>query len=223
MTYVVANIHGEYQKFQDLLSTIRFRESDEMYLLGDIVDYGEGSMDLIADLSVRVNVYPIVGEHDFQAMMVLSEVDKMLKGGYQPEPATLGKMAAWMQDGGEPTLRAFRALDEEQREGVLEYLEDMLSFEELTVKGHRYLLAHAGIADYQEGSDFYDYEPEAFFTDSPDRNVATVPGVTLVVGHVPTESGRIERGDGSIFLHCGVEEGGKLACLCLENQVEYYI
>ncbi len=223
MTYVVANIHGEYQKFQDLLSLIRFRESDEMYLLGDIVDFGEGSMELIADLSVRVNVYPIVGEHDFQALRVLSEVDKMLKGGYQPDPAKLSQMAAWMQEGGEPTLRAFRALDEEQREGVLEYLEDMLSFEELTVKGRRYLLAHAGISDYHEGSDFYDYEPEAFFTDSPDRNAATVPGVTLVVGHVPTESGRIERGEGSIFLHCGAEGGGKLACLCLENQMEYYV
>ena len=223
MTYVVANLHGEYQKFLDLLTMIRFRETDELYILGDIVDYGAESMELIADLSVRVNVYPIAGEHDFSALKVLSEVDKMLKGGYQPEPDTLAKMAAWMQDGGEPTLKAFRALDEEQREGVLEYLEDMMSFEELEVKGKRYLLAHAGVADYTPGDDFYDYEPDAFFTESPDPDFPTVEDMTLVVGHIPTDSGTIERGNGSIFLHCGVENGGKLACLCLENQVEYYV
>ncbi len=222
MTYVVANIHGEYQKFQDLLSTIRFRESDEMYLLGDIVDYGEGSMELIADLSVRVNVYPIVGEHDFQAMMVLSEVDKMLKGGYQPEPATLGKMAAWMQDGGEPTLRAFRALDEEQREGVLEYLEDMLSFEELTVKGHRYLLAHAGIDNFEDGKALDDYSEEDFVFAKTDYSKVYFKNKYLITGHTPTVAinqkfmGKVYSKNGHIALDCGAAYGGKLAAICLD-------
>ena len=48
-------------------------------------------------------------------------------------------------------------------------------------------------------------------------------GKTLIVGHVRTKSGKIERGEGSIFLDCGVAEGGRLGCLCLETGKEFYV
>ena len=38
MTYVIANIHGNYQKFKDLLAEISFGEQDLLYVLGDLVD-----------------------------------------------------------------------------------------------------------------------------------------------------------------------------------------
>ena len=53
MIYAVSNLHGNYEKFKELLKLISFKESDIMYVLGDIVDYGEESMELIGDLSVR--------------------------------------------------------------------------------------------------------------------------------------------------------------------------
>ena len=34
--------------------------------------------------------------------------------------------------------------------------------------------------------------------------------------------GRIERGEGSIFIDCGAGEGGTLGCLCLETGEEFY-
>ena len=52
MTYVVSNLHGNYTKFKALLKTINFKDTDVMYVLGDIVDYGEESMELVGDLSV---------------------------------------------------------------------------------------------------------------------------------------------------------------------------
>ena len=78
MTYVISNIHGNYAKFQSLLSQISFRERDTLYLLGDLLDYGEEAMELIADVSVRLNVFPIAGEHDFLAARMLKGVSKML-------------------------------------------------------------------------------------------------------------------------------------------------
>ena len=72
MVYVVSNLHGNYTKFKQLLKTINFKDTDLMYVLGDIVDYGDESMELIGDLSVRYNVYPIVGEHDYIALKMLS-------------------------------------------------------------------------------------------------------------------------------------------------------
>ena len=37
MTYVVSNIHGDYDSFKRLLEEISFKDSDIMYVLGDIL------------------------------------------------------------------------------------------------------------------------------------------------------------------------------------------
>lgn len=223
MTYVMSDLHGNYQKFTEMLSEISFKADDVLYLLGNLVDYGEESMELIEDVSMRLNVYPIAGERDYLAARMLHGFEKMLKSGGTPDPTYISTMTAWVADGGQPTLEGFRALDADAREGVLEYFEDMMLYEEVRVKGKDYLLVHAGIADYEEGSDLEDYGPEAFFTASPDRSTALIKGKTLVVGHTPTESGAIEYGEGSIFINCGVKDGGKLACLCLESGEEFYV
>ena len=157
MTYVISDIHGNYEKFQSILSQIGFSDRDVMYVLGDVVDFGEGAMELIADLSVRVNVYPVAGEHDFLAA-------RMLKSGSAPDADYIAEMTAWVQDGGQATLDAFRALSEDEREGVLEYLEEMTLFEEAEIGGERYVMAHAGIADYTPNTDLDDCHPKAFFS-----------------------------------------------------------
>lgn len=222
MTYVISDIHGNYEKFKSILSQISFRESDVMYILGDILDYGEESMELIADLSIRLNVYPIAGEHDFLAARMLNGFSSMLKNGSAPDAEFISEMTAWVQDGGQPTLDAFRDLDEDQREGVLEYLEEMMLFDEVTVKGRRYVLVHAGIADYDADTDLEDYQPEDFFSEPLDASYSLMDDATVIVGHVPTKSGKIERGEGSIFIDCGACEGGKLGCLRLEDGKEFY-
>ena len=76
-----------------------------------------------------------------------------------------------MQDGGQKTIEGFKALDEDMREGVLEYLEDMSLYEEVTASGRKYVLVHAGIADFDEDTDLDDYMPEDFISEpmDPDR------------------------------------------------------
>ena len=81
MTYVVSDIHGQYEKFKSILSQISFKSSDVMYVVGDLLDYGEESMELIADLSLRLNVFPIVGEHDYRAARMLKGFSSMLESG----------------------------------------------------------------------------------------------------------------------------------------------
>ncbi len=222
MTYVISDIHGNYEKFQSILSQISFRDSDVMYILGDIVDYGERPMELLEDLSLRLNIYPIAGEHDYTAVRMLRGFSKMLESGAAPDPEFVTEMAEWVQDGGQSTLDGFRALGGDAREGVLEYLEELMLFDEVTVGDKKYVLVHAGIADYDPDGDLADFLPEDFFSEPLDAAYPLIDGATVVVGHVPTRSGKIERGEGSIFLDCGVCEGGKLGCLCLENGKEFY-
>ena len=170
MTYVISNIHGNYDKFQEMLEKIRFKDSDVMYILGDIVDYGDKSMELIGDISMRYNVLPILGEHDMRAYKLLSALDEMLRDGNMPDAEILSEMTEWITDGGQKTMEGFKALDDEMREGVLDYLSDMALYEEVEVKGQKYLLVHAGIADFDEDLDLDDCMPEDFISEPLDFN-----------------------------------------------------
>ena len=219
MTYVVANLHGNNAGFQKLLQTIKFKDKDVLYVLGDSVDFGEESMDLLTDMSMRVNIYPLAGEHDLKALRMLTGFEKMLKEGSAPTPEFSAEMTAWAQDGGMATLTGYRALDAEMREGVLDYLAECMLCDEVKVGSKTYFLAHAGLSGYDADKAPEDYEPEEVFaTELPDADFFKTR--TLVVGHVPTASGKIERENGVIHLDCGM---GKIGCLCLETDEEYYV
>ena len=43
VTYVISDIHGEYDKFMELLDKIKLKETDTLYVLGDILDRGTAS------------------------------------------------------------------------------------------------------------------------------------------------------------------------------------
>ena len=228
MVYVVSNLHGNYTKFKQLLKTIAFKDTDLMYVLGDIVDFGDESMELIGDLSVRYNVYPIVGEHDYTALKMLSGFEKMLKNGETPDKKFITKMTEWVADGGQSTLDSFRTLDAEMKEGVLDYLSDMTIYEEVEVKGKSYLLVHAGIDGFKPGIDLEGLKPEAFFSEPLDLTKKYFDGVTVVVGHTPTTEenggdGKIFYGNGSIAIDCGEARGGTIGCLRLDDGKEFYV
>ncbi len=228
MVYVVSNLHGNYTKFKQLLSAISFKDTDLMYVLGDIVDFGDESMELIGDLSVRYNVYPIVGEHDYTALKMLSGFEKMLKSGETPDKKFISQMTEWVSDGGQSTLDSFRTLDDEMKEGIIDYLTDMTIFEEAEVKGKKYLLVHAGIAGYKAGMELDDLKPEAFFTEPLDLTKKYFDDKTVIVGHTPTTEenggdGRIFYGNGSIAIDCGEARGGTVGCLRLDDGKEFYV
>lgn len=222
MTFVVANLHGDNTGFQKLLQTIKFKDKDVLYVLGDSVDVGEETMDLLTDMSMRPNVYPLAGEHDLKALRMLSGFERMLQDGSAPSAEFSAEMTAWAQDGGMATLTGYRALDSDMREGVLDYLSDFMLCDEVKAGGKTYMLAHAGLSNYDADKSPEDYEPEEVFdTALPDADFFKTR--TLIVGHTPTASGKIERRDGVIYLDCGVMRGGRIGCLCLETDEEYYV
>ena len=232
MTYVVSNLHGHLEEYKTLLQTIRFSaDRDVLYVLGDIVDYGPEPMALIEDMSYRLNVYPIAGEHDFTAVRMLSGYEKMqadMAKGKAPDQAFVSELTAWIKDGGEPTLSAYRALDKDMQEGVMDYLSDMPLYEEVTVDGKDYLLLHTGIYDFTPDVELDWLEPDDFFSEPLDPTAHYFDDKTIIVGHTPTgeENGGADRifyGNGTVFIDCGLGRGGRLACLRLEDGKEFYV
>ena len=229
MIYVVSNVHGDYGKFKQLLEKISFSDDDIMYILGDLVDFGDESMALLEDVSMRMNVYSVAGEHDAIAYKMLSGFDDMLKNGTTPDMDFITEMQNWTKKGGQPTLDDFRELDEDMKEGILDYLSDMAAYEIAeTDDGREFLLVHAGIANFEHGKEFDDYEPEDFYTEALDMDKEYFKNAYVVVGHIPTAElgepkGKILRRGKNIAIDCGAYKGGALACLCLDTDKEYYI
>lgn len=228
MTYVMSDINGHLEEFHQLLEKIDLRENkDVLYVLGDIVDYGPQPIELIQDLSLRVNVYPVAGDRDFTAARMLSGYEKMLKTGERSEDFA-EEMADWIRDGGCTTMEAYRQLDDDEREGILDYLTDMPLYEEVTAGGRDYLLLHRGIYDFTPNLELEELEPEDFFSESPDPTERYFEDKITIVGHTPTTEAenveaRIYHGDGIIFINCGLALGGRLGCLRLEDGAEFYV
>ena len=233
MTYVVSNLHGHLAEFKQLLDTICFSQRrDVMYILGDIVDIGPDAIELVNDLSLRSNVYPIAGEHDFKAAKMLSGYEKMMQArqnGETPDPDFVAAFTEWVSEGGAVTMEAYRELpDDDAREGVLDYLSDMPFYEEINVNGEDYLLLHCGIYDFTPDMELDWLEPDDFFSEPLDPSAKYFEDKTIIAGHNPTTEenggdGRIFYGNGSILIDCGLGRGGRLGCLRLEDGHEFYV
>ena len=62
MKYVVADIHGCYEEYMELIQKINLSEEDHLYILGDALDRGDEPMKVILDMEQRKNITYITVE-----------------------------------------------------------------------------------------------------------------------------------------------------------------
>ena len=230
MTFVVSNLYGRLDKFERLVNKINLKDSDVLYVLGNIVDFGEQSIELVNDLSTRYNVYSVLGEHDYKAYLLLSEFDRILREGGAPSLSFSKEMIAWAQNGGQATLEAFQKADADSKEGFLDYLSDLPVFEEVTLKnGKEFILTCRGIDNFDKNIDLYDYELDDFMNGYLDIEKTYFTDKTMVVGYLDYEhtpagrAGKINAKNNNIALACDMSENDDVVCVCLETNDEYYV
>ena len=114
MTYVMSDIHGDYRRYMQMLEQIGFSDDDELYVLGDVIDRGEEPIRVLTDMSMRPNVWPILGNHELMAAWILRRLcvevtDDNYAG--QIDAKLLSALSLWRLDGGDTTLAGFEKLD----------------------------------------------------------------------------------------------------------------
>ena len=230
MTFVVSNLYGRLDKFEKLINKINLKDSDNLYILGNIVDFGEQSIELVNDLATRYNVYSVLGEHDYKAYLLLSEFDRILREGGAPSVSFSKEMIAWAQNGGQATLEAFQKADVDSKEGFLDYLSDLPVFEEISLKnGKEFVLTCRGIDNFDKYTDLYDYELDDFMNGYLDIEKTYFSDKTMVVGYLDYEhtpagrAGKINAKNNNIALACDMSENDYNVCVCLESNDEYYV
>lgn len=159
MIYCMSDIHGDYEKYRRMLETIQLCEEDTLYILGDVVDRGPEPVKILLDMMKRPNVRPILGNHEYMAVLCLRSLAREITGETISELSAenLRDLWNWQKEGGLTTLEGFHRLDKGQRAEVLEYLLEFQLYEELTVNGKQYLLAHAGPENFAEDRPLWDY------------------------------------------------------------------
>ena len=56
-TYVLSDIHGNFEIFKRMLEKIQFNSHDQLYILGDICDRGPCSLDIFIFKSLIILLY----------------------------------------------------------------------------------------------------------------------------------------------------------------------
>jgi len=224
MIYAMASPQGCKAKYDAMLKEIEFSKSDLLFVLGDILDGGDGGISILFDMMLRENVFPIMGTHDFVAYEILSSI---LKETRQNDSAPLSEELAercrrWMESGGEATMMEFAKLQEDEKDALLEYLEEFSLWEEVEADGKEFILAHSVPTDFCRGDELEEYDAEDILSGEPDFSIQYFEGKTLVTSHTPSGDS-VKRKNGSVLINCGAYENDRLAAYCLDTDEEFYV
>lgn len=201
-------------------------EDDTLYILGDIVDRGDSGIKILLDMMQRKNIIPLLGNHDYTAKKLLELL--FLENQNYDEEKLVEALKAWCSDGGEPTLKAFTALNSEDKIKVLKYINSFLIYEELEVTGVKYFLSHT-VPEREKMQDFNHCKWADFIWGEPDYNFQYFDDLIIVTGHTPTGlieakyNGEIYQENGHIAVDCGAVFGNRLGCICLNTKKEFYV
>ena len=232
MNYVISDIHGQFDKYQQMLRKISLSDNDTLYVLGDVLDRGPDGLKILKDMMYRPNVYPVLGEHEYLAKKLLPVLQNAQTA---EECASLTEteedkklFARWIKIGGYPTLEAFLKLNEEEKESVLDYLSEFAPYDEVEAGGRDFVLVHAGIRGFEEGKDLDEYDEEDFVSEKADYSSVYFKDKFLITGHTPT--GEIGGKDGKVFSakrHLAIDSSenrdGRLSAVCLDTMKTFYV
>lgn len=229
MTYVLSDIHGDYEKYRQMLAEIHFSANDELFVLGDIIDRGEDGIKILFDMMMYANILPLVGNHELTAAMclpwLLEEITERSLEGLSVEKFTA--LNDWILNGGAPTLRSLQNLSRDDREIILDYIADMEFYEETEIEGKKFVLTHSGIDNFEIDKPLDKYSPMDFLFFRPDEQTEFYRDKTVIFGHTPTRllcgEDRILHGGSWVDIDCGCGGNGKLGCLRLDDMREFYV
>lgn len=231
MIYVIGDIHGNKDKYDEILAKLSPADTDAVFVLGDVIDVGDDSIEILQDMMYRANIYPVLGEHEYMAKKLLplimqaktlDEAKAMLSG----ENAEM--LDKWLTMKSEKTVSDFLKLGDEDKESIIDYLSEFQAYEEVQAGGKTFVLAHAGINGFDETKDLEDYSEEDFVFAQTDYSKIYFKNKYLITGHTPTVAinqklmGKVYSKNGHIAIDCGAAYGGRLAAICLDALKLYY-
>jgi len=220
MTYVISDLHGEYDLFIKMLEKINFSPEDILYILGDVVDRGKEPIKLLQYIMTQSNMIMLLGNHE-----------EFMLNYFENEYTDYGD---WFKNGGALTYRQILAVSQNEQERILSYIKRCKLTYRLKINGKSFILCHAGLEHSEEGvllsTQYRDYILWARDEFIHNTKIADEES-TVIFGHTPTITIKVYKrdktgiwfGDNRIGIDCGAVFGYKLGCLRLNDMKEFYV
>lgn len=106
--------------FMELLETIKFKETDTLYVLGDVLDRGPHPIKVLRKLMETPNVICMVGNHELMAVKCLEFLMKEITDMSIEEldEEMLDNLVNWQYNGGKSTIDEFGELSLDEKQDV---------------------------------------------------------------------------------------------------------
>jgi serine/threonine protein phosphatase 1 len=221
--YAISDIHGCYKEFLKMMDLINFKEDDELFILGDVLDRGDKPLDIIDYIRSHHNIILLKGNHEEFFIEHFEEVDSY----------------DWFFNGGQTTYEQIEERGREYEENLYEFISSLLLIKVID----KYILVHSTLNFENNYNDLLIEE----FLNKQEKNICLwsrdyigkekqYKDYTVICGHTPVqvinetskdEEVKILHRKGTIYMDCGCfignSEGGKLACLRLNDMKEFYV
>lgn len=228
MIYVISDIHGELELFEKMLEKIDLKPEDTLYVLGDLIDRGEKSIDTLKLAMKHPNIEFIIGNHEDMMCSIYDGNVKFFKN--------------WIREcnGGSITLEQYNNLSEEEQYDIEKFITEAPLYKLIDVNDRKFLLVHAGINPLNE------YDIDTAINSQDRRDIIWIrdeftknpcrTDITVIFGHTFTETlckehkiwysymehdGKLH--NDKIGIDCGSYESKKLGCLRLDDMKEFYV
>lgn len=210
-TYAFGDIHGGYDKLKALIEKINIDSSDTLVFLGDYIDRGPKSyevMEYLIKLNKEYNCIFIRGNHE---EMLLD----YLYGIYEK---------VFLRNGGKATILSYKEngynIEAELDHRLRQFPESHFKFINKTLPYHEtenYIFVHAGINPRIPLSDT---DTETFMWDRYFYHLSGYKGKKVIFGHTPNR--KVMRTKHKICIDtgsCFEDMGGKLTCVKLPEEI----
>jgi serine/threonine protein phosphatase 1 len=212
---LIGDVHGHYDGLMQLLESIELGREDKLYFLGDLVDRGPKSAQVVE--FVRQNNYPcVLGNHE-----------QMFLDAFANDFARSPALPTWLYGGGQSTLASYKTVPQSWLVEHLQWMQELPWYIDL---GDIWLV-HAGV---DPNLSIEEQTNEQFCWIRDEFHASTQPYFAdkqIVVGHTITytfpgvDPGKLVIGPGWLAIDTGVYSpmSGWLTAVDITNDWVYQV
>ena len=190
-TYVVSDIHGQYDTFVKGLEDIGFSDSDKLYVIGDAIDRGPDGIKVLNHIRLNANMELIIGNHEFMMLNSITPDGKNFSGR---------DLTLWQYyNGGEITKNQFENMSEDERKELMVWLSSRYVIKTIEVDDRIFCLTHSFFLPECENKKYEELEYQQVwdtvwksrfrYDDTHDYGYYyEYPYYTFITGHVPIQN-----------------------------------
>jgi len=242
LIYVMSDIHGNMARFDSILKQINLQPTDELYILGDVIDRYPDGIKILRRVMAMPNAHMLLGNHEYMMMNAIAPKEIFTDGLWSPYPSGRN-LSIWYRNGGRVTHEYLKHIRKTARQEIFAFIYNLPLEFDLKVNGRAFKLVHGSPLDQFDNWCLEEHRDERHFAvwNRPYKYDPDPEGYTLIFGHTPTyqfqgdgllniwhskTGGRIDIDCGSGFPKPEPWDPdacfGRLACLRLDDMKEFY-